>query len=115
MCHLLQFFASTQTDVSEIIMANNNAPLDLIKHLANISSSIFGPQQQSTPHNPALDIGVKAMQVFESLKASCSNITAEQVFQVMVHPALIIVFALVAIGYIIFLGYHWESIHFKKK
>ena len=90
-------------------MANNNAPHDLIKQLANISSSIFGPQQQST------SIGVKAMQVFESLKASCNNITAEQVFQLMVHPALIIVFAIVAIGYIIFLGYHWESIHFKRK
>jgi hypothetical protein len=96
-------------------MANNNASLDLIKQLANISSSVFGQAQQSNAHNPAVEMGVKLMQIFESLKASSSNITPEQVFEVMIHPALIIVFAVVVVGYIIFLGYNWDSIHFKKK
>ena len=115
----MQFFAYTLLDVFSILkkkikMANNNAPLDLIKQLANISSSVFGPQQ-STSHNPAVDLGVRAMQIFESLKAACSHITAEQVFEVMIHPALIIVFAVVVVGYIIFLGYNWDSLYFKKK
>jgi hypothetical protein len=96
-------------------MANNNAPLDLIKQIANISTSIFGPAQQAQSQNPAVEVGLKMIPIFESLKAASSNITAEQVFEVMIHPALIVVFAVVAAGYIIFLGYNWESLHFKKK
>ena len=96
-------------------MANNNAPLDLIKQIANISTSIFGPPQQAPTQNPAVDMGVKILQIFESLKAACSNVTPEQVFEVMIHPALIIVFGVLAVGYIIFLGYNWDSLHFKKK
>jgi len=92
-------------------MASNSAPLDLIRQI----TSLFGQEQQEPSQNQALDpMEVKMIQILEALKASCSNITAEQVFELMIHPAVVTVFGVVSVGYIIFLGYNWNSLHFKK-
>ncbi len=91
-------------------MTNNSVPLDLIRQI----TSFFGQGQQAPSQDQAVDMEVKMIQILEALKASCSNITAEQVFELMIHPAVVAMFGAVSVGYIIFLGYNWDSLHFKK-